>query len=215
MLALPYKKYLYKFNGDFTICDQPVILSTPDFTRPSDEALHGDTGIAVWDAAVFLAKYLESKKEIVENRVVLELGSGLGLVGLSAARCGAKRMYLTDLPYILPTTQYNIENNKLTDVARVVPLDWNRPKDAAIAWDDVDVVIASDTVWVEELVEPFVHTLRFCTRSRRKSIRVLISNQRRSDRVLSLFMGMLEDGFVVHRELTEGNLEIYSIATIQ
>ena len=42
----------------------------------------GGTGLNVWDGSLLLARYLEKRPEIVRNKkVVLELGSGCGLVG--------------------------------------------------------------------------------------------------------------------------------------
>ena len=53
----------------------------------------GDVGGIVWDAAIVLGKYLE--KEIVENRIqlkdnrnILELGAGTGIIGLILATHG-------------------------------------------------------------------------------------------------------------------------------
>ena len=42
-------------------------------------------GIAgkVWDSTFVLLEYLNSHRDIVENRVVVELGSGTGLAGKS------------------------------------------------------------------------------------------------------------------------------------
>ena len=52
----------------------------------------GDESCVVWDAALVLAKYLQSRhyfsKERLENKRVVELGAGTGVVGLIAASCG-------------------------------------------------------------------------------------------------------------------------------
>lgn len=56
----------------------------------------GDVGCVVWDAAIVLAKYLETKSfhdpssgvSVWAGRRVLELGSGTGVVGLMAATLG-------------------------------------------------------------------------------------------------------------------------------
>ena len=46
-----------------------------------DDILSIGTGSTVWDAALVLAKYLE-RNAVVNNKYVLELGCGTGLVGL-------------------------------------------------------------------------------------------------------------------------------------
>lgn len=56
----------------------------------------GDVGCVVWDAAIVLAKYLETKTfydpstgvNMWAGRRVLELGAGTGVVGLMAATLG-------------------------------------------------------------------------------------------------------------------------------
>nr|XP_053641725.1 protein N-lysine methyltransferase METTL21D-like isoform X1 [Cherax quadricarinatus] len=63
----------------------------------------GDTGCVVWDAAIVLAKYLEKQRYLLEKQRdldvrpvrlsdchVVELGSGTGCVGLTAALLGAR-----------------------------------------------------------------------------------------------------------------------------
>jgi predicted nicotinamide N-methyase len=52
----------------------------------------GDVSCVVWDAALVLAKYLDTKcnkmQDWLRGRSVVELGAGLGCVGLTAACFG-------------------------------------------------------------------------------------------------------------------------------
>ena len=52
----------------------------------------GDESCVVWDAALVLAKYLQTEhfcvNEGLANKRVIELGAGTGVVGLIAASCG-------------------------------------------------------------------------------------------------------------------------------
>ena len=59
----------------------------------------GGLGHGVWDAAIGLALWLASDPEgrRVRGQSVLELGSGVGLGGISAARAGASRVTLSDV----------------------------------------------------------------------------------------------------------------------
>lgn len=56
------------------------------------QKLEGDVNCVVWDASLVLAKYLETmcvdNSGFLSGLKVLELGSGLGLVGLTAATLG-------------------------------------------------------------------------------------------------------------------------------
>lgn len=53
---------------------------------------YGDVNCVVWDAALVLAKYLETlfiqTNDIFQSKKIIELGSGLGCVGLAAACFG-------------------------------------------------------------------------------------------------------------------------------
>ena len=77
-------------------------IFTRDFERHDGSSLSvnqcqiGDVGCVVWDAAIVLASYLESKDfrqtdssnitscSILNGASVVELGSGTGIVGLNA-----------------------------------------------------------------------------------------------------------------------------------
>ena len=48
--------------------------------------------MVVWDAAIVLSKYLETIRDQVRDKSVLELGSGTGAVGICAAALGAKQV---------------------------------------------------------------------------------------------------------------------------
>ena len=210
MLALPYKRYLYRFDGDFSVNGKPILLQTPDELRHTAEAQDGDTGVAVWDAAVFLAKYLETHTELSRSKVVLELGSGLGLCGLSALVCGASRVVLTDLEYILPSTRFNIDLNKAAGLVTTCAVDWFHPDSSQIAWTEVDTIIASDTIWLEHLVAPFVHTLELAT-TRNPNIDIILANQRRSDLVWNKFVLAASRMFEVTLVAEEANLQIFRL----
>lgn len=57
------------------------------------QKIEGDVNCVVWDASLVLAKYLETmshqKSDFLSGIRVLELGSGLGVVGLTAATLGS------------------------------------------------------------------------------------------------------------------------------
>jgi hypothetical protein len=69
----------------------------------------------VWDAAIVLARYLardlDLRKRFGTHPLVLDLGSGTGVVGLAAAALGA-RVVLTDLPEFLPLIELNVKENE-------------------------------------------------------------------------------------------------------
>ena len=73
-------------------------------------------GQSVWTAAVQLVDFFSSiPDEAVEGMTgggpVLELGAGLGAVGMALARKGAVDVVLTDKEVMLPLLQYNVATN--------------------------------------------------------------------------------------------------------
>ncbi|XP_041668101.1 protein-lysine methyltransferase METTL21D isoform X3 [Cheilinus undulatus] len=78
----------------------------------------GDVGCVVWDAAIVLSKYLETKQfyepssgvNAWADRKVLELGAGTGVVGLMAATLGAQ-VTVTDLEDLQTLLRLNIQEN--------------------------------------------------------------------------------------------------------
>jgi predicted nicotinamide N-methyase len=56
------------------------------------------TGLAIWPASIILARWVAENREVTKDKVVVELGAGCGLPGLSAAVYGgARSVYLTDI----------------------------------------------------------------------------------------------------------------------
>ncbi|KAI3367741.1 hypothetical protein L3Q82_026581 [Scortum barcoo] len=79
----------------------------------------GDVGCVVWDAAIVLAKYLETRQfydppsgvNAWSGRRVVELGAGTGAVGLMAATLGAQ-VTVTDLEDLQTLLRVNIQENQ-------------------------------------------------------------------------------------------------------
>jgi len=124
-------------------------------------AADGATGRNTWDASVVLSAYFEAHPSYIEDKSVLEVGSGTGLAGIACAALGAKRSFLTDLPYTLVNLEANIRKNdamlKSAEIG-VKILDWTDQE--TYLTDTVwDVLVAADVVWLEHLVAPLLQVL--------------------------------------------------------
>lgn len=190
LLALPSKMFDINVNkGRFSI--QGVTLTVDEVGNAGK-----GTGLTTWDGSVVLAKYLEhARMNDVRGKRIVELGAGTGLVGISAALMGARETVLTDLEY----TMANLEHNVAVTMAKASSihgasittkvLDWFAPP---LDTGDLDMILASDVVWVEELIAPLVQTMATFVRQSRTPVTVLMSYQRRSVRSDEILFQELE-----------------------
>uniref|UniRef100_A0A3B4YAX3 Valosin containing protein lysine (K) methyltransferase n=1 Tax=Seriola lalandi dorsalis TaxID=1841481 RepID=A0A3B4YAX3_SERLL len=85
----------------------------------------GDVGCVVWDAAIVLAKYLETEQfydpskgvNVWAGRSVVELGAGTGVVGLMAATLGGE-----DVSEFFPPPHYVLMADCIYYEQSIVPL---------------------------------------------------------------------------------------------
>jgi len=140
----------------------------------------GTTGLCTWQAAFYLAEWCLANSDKLDGIKVVELGSGLGLVGLTCwKKCNPSSMILTDFhPKVLETLVHNIENNlsnenivssddygthfQLSDaILSVKFLDWiafseGNSNDYHI---EGDIILASDVVYDLDIIPSLVTTI--------------------------------------------------------
>ena len=110
----------------------------------------------IWPSSLGLAEYLLLEKEDLTNQSVLEIGCGMGLPGLVAAKLGAT-VCLTDyMPAAFDAAELLWElNGQPAPTCKL--LDWRTP-DATWA---SDIVLASDVVYEERNYLPLIKALPF------------------------------------------------------
>lgn len=136
-----------------------------------------DESTTVWDAGLILAHYLAGGRgggwaSKLKGLQVIDLGAGTGIVGLTAAACGAD-VLLTDLGECLDILQLNAETNAATLAAlgagrvEVMPLRWGdklaaqRCRDFAGNGRGFDVVLCGDCMYhTGDAPEQLVNTVR-------------------------------------------------------
>uniref|UniRef100_A0A3Q4GEP0 Valosin containing protein lysine (K) methyltransferase n=1 Tax=Neolamprologus brichardi TaxID=32507 RepID=A0A3Q4GEP0_NEOBR len=128
----------------------------------------GDVGCVVWDAAIVLAKYLETKQfydpssgvNVWSGRTVLELGAGTGVVGLMVATLGAQ-VIVTDLEDLQTLLKMNIhENQALINSGSITAkvLKWG--EDVSEFLPHPDYVLMADCIYYEQSIVPLVESLK-------------------------------------------------------
>lgn len=120
------------------------------------------SGLDLWGpASRLLCKEFERNNgEIVRGRSVLDLGCGLGLTGIVAAKFGATRVCLSDFELLtLELTRINIERNNVT-VCSTQRLAWARDGQgqSPLSGAPFDVVIGSDVLYATSMAEPLLDT---------------------------------------------------------
>lgn len=109
----------------------------------------------LWESSLALAEAMAARPALWPGRRVLELGCGLGLPAMVAARLGA-RVTATDFhPDNEAFFLRNAHDNGLADI-RYERLDWRRPH----LEGDFDIVLGSDLIYEREMVQPFVRCAR-------------------------------------------------------
>ena len=184
-----------------------------------DQRYEGDTGVVVWDAAIVLAKYLESNTDMVRDKEVVELGSGTGAVGLCAGVLGAKQVILTDREELVEFLSHNIELN--TEVTRVsaLALEWGNNANIETVMNmvtRVDLVLVSDCVFYEESLDDLVDTMRLLSD---KQTRILLTYEERDSQikhdVMKLFFEKMKSHFTWKRIPHEEHHPDYQSPDIQ
>ena len=111
------------------------------------------TACTVWKGGERLVELLQSRRELVAGKRVVELGSGTGIAGLACAALGASRVVLTDLPENLALLRRNATRNGWVQSlcgceVSVAALDWNT--DALPA---CDLVLGADVCYHQDSVQ--------------------------------------------------------------
>jgi len=104
----------------------------------------------IWECARILSEFICSDKikRLFNYKVVLEIGSGTGYCGITAATLNTKLVYLTDRQENLSILEKNISLNidKVSEI-KIACLDWNNKIDYNNIKEEIDIIIASDIVY--------------------------------------------------------------------
>ncbi|GAA5912811.1 hypothetical protein JCM6882_000435 [Rhodosporidiobolus microsporus] len=106
----------------------------------------GTTGLRTWQACIALSNHLIATPSLLASpSPVLELGAGVGLLSLVAARiqaeaeAGAAKIIATDVDEkVLEMLEGNIKLNGLDSLASATKLDWELASDPAAGADELE-----------------------------------------------------------------------------
>jgi predicted nicotinamide N-methyase len=104
----------------------------------------------IWPSSIALAEFILQNKELVDKKKVIELGCGLGLPGIAAARSGAKMTFSDLHADALYFARLNAQNNKVLN-AKYKTEDWKKTSPV----NEYEVLLASDVSY-ERTSFPFL-----------------------------------------------------------
>jgi predicted nicotinamide N-methyase len=149
-----------------------VPKSIDRFIDPEDPLQDFPLWAKIWPASVVLAGHLR-RLPVVPDQRMLEIGAGLGVVGIMAA-CSGHEVTVTDAnPHALEFARANAHINGCTQLA-VRRLDWQDPQ----AEGKFDTIVGSEVVYKDQDIERLLTLFDKCLKSQGRII--LVEEMRRT-----------------------------------
>ncbi|KAK4876718.1 hypothetical protein RN001_009224 [Aquatica leii] len=153
-------------DGDLVVQRRPRNATYVEIEHSKNTTL-SLVGLQVWRGALLLADWiLHNGSNFPTNSTILELGSGTGLTSIVAAMFSTVICTDVDKGDILKLLKANIERNKslIRHPAIVGEVNFTKSHtswDVPNTLDDVNIIIAADVIYDNDLTENFVKTLEF------------------------------------------------------
>jgi predicted nicotinamide N-methyase len=131
------------------------------------------SGQKVWCGSLTVADYILRNKDLIKNRVVVELGAGTGILGMVCCRIGCRKIILTDNdPRSIKHMVEDCHRNSVEADVRI--LDWFCPDVSSLELCGENIssnlcVIAGDVLYKRTLLKPFFCTSRLLLESKSES----------------------------------------------
>ncbi|XP_073351360.1 protein-lysine N-methyltransferase EEF2KMT isoform X2 [Pagrus major] len=186
-----YKSYILPGGDAVSLLENVALIS------------EGTTGLVTWEAALYLAEWALDHQQVFTGRTVLELGSGVGLTGVTICRsCSPNRFMFSDChSSVLQKLRSNVKLNGLTEpTVSVEEMDWTAATEEQIKQIGPDAVIAADVVYDPEVVGSLVKLLSKILNC--SSAEVFICSTIRNQETYSGFKQQLETAGISHRVMT-------------
>ena len=150
------------------------------FKLDTDEVDHS-TGVTLWQAAPRLADYIQAHPAVCIGKSVLELGAGLGLVGMTAVLVGGKDVLITDGDtHALQKLRENVQQNcgediNTIDAIRCKQLLWGSPymEQFLDQHGRFDTILGADIIYTQAAIQPLFDTVACLLKKERKGQFVL------------------------------------------
>ncbi|OQR93103.1 hypothetical protein THRCLA_08557 [Thraustotheca clavata] len=149
----------------------------------SEQPEFASHGHCVWDAALVLSEYLQHINHPWKQAI--ELGAGVGLVGMTLAALGCKDVILTDQAYCLPLLEKNVEVNFKGNIRpRIEELQWGENMTTLCP----DLIVASDILYNIDVFPVLISTLSSLSTP---STTIFMAFESRNAKIEKAFLEML------------------------
>ena len=159
-------------NDNSNINDKNEISITLRGYKHEHERIFDSTGLTLWRASKLLCDFLCSNSYYVENKNVLELGSGLGLCGILAHRLHANKVVMTDgdtdvLVEMRNNVDYNLkdecdgknyhhdETDNVNDANDANDANKDEEEEAVTRKPSEDIIPCRQLLWGKQYIDPF------------------------------------------------------------
>jgi len=129
-----------------------------DVVREHGERFAGTgNGWQVFPSSIFLAQFLSQCPSFVKDKVVVEVGCGMGVAGIAAAKAGAKEVLMLDKdPTVLGLAARNAVDNGVADRVKVSEVDWTDRATWPKSLKMCDIIIGGDVLYNEAVIRGLV-----------------------------------------------------------
>ncbi|KAK0085120.1 hypothetical protein PV325_005740 [Microctonus aethiopoides] len=178
----------------------------------------GTTGLCSWQAAEALAEWCTANREQIDDKCVLELGSGVGLTGLTVlSTCLPNKYTFTDChPSVLKLLKENIslnlstlQNNEFPNInVNVINFNWELINQFTSAnWSSPDLILAADVVYDTSIFHSLITALKLLLT--RANSYAIIAITVRNESTMSNFITQLGTYGLMHKEEIVPNYSIF------
>lgn len=181
----------FMFDASHSRIMKSVVVSsniTIDLTLIGEDPGHVQSGQYLWPAALFASRHLVANWSLLAREMVLELGSGCGLAGLTVCMLpGTRRVILTDYdPGCLSILGENYkincrkndasspETQNFADVG-IYQYIWGSSDASFRPMDGFGLIIGTDLLYCQEVVKPLLTSVNNLIRAE-GGIFVLVSS---------------------------------------
>lgn len=149
---------------ELTKLKEKEIIITDDFNiKLKEQTLflaNGEEGLHLWEASICLARYCVLHKEMFEEKNVIELGTGVGLLGITLLKkTNLKRLTFSDYnDSVLKNLKENIDYNQgQKEKYEILKLNW---KDYEKANEKYDIIVGTELIYQGGLIEELAKLIK-------------------------------------------------------